>query len=86
MTPTNVSKINLADALMIFMERYGGVKVTAYSDMLVYKVTPGYGKKASFNATTILKDLGLDNRLEAVADDENWLSNDSFVIKERNGK
>ncbi len=83
MTPTNVSKRSLQDDLMIFMEAYGGVRVTAYSRELVYKTTPGYGKKASVNANTLLKDIGLGDRLEAVADDNNWLSNDSFIVKEK---
>jgi hypothetical protein len=82
MTPQIKPQRHLQEDLMIFMQAYGGVKVSVYQDMLVYKVTPGYGKKAAFNAGIILKDLGMDDRLEAIPAD--WLSNDSFSIVEKN--
>lgn len=74
---TNTTSIDID--LERFMIAWGSTRCYVEKDFIVYKTAVSYGKRAAYNAEILLRDLGLDGKLEAIATD--LPANDSFRIQ-----
>ncbi len=69
----------LEEELEMFKLNWGGIRVSQYPDSLVYKVAPGWGRKAAESANRLIESLKLNLRAES----NDFPANDGFFVEEK---